>query len=336
MKLETKLGLSEEIQRVEYYLQTYMPTQPKGDKTGEIMASVASTKGKRCRPMLMLLAGQCGREYEKAKDRLCQLGALTEMVHMASLIHDDIVDDSLMRRGQLTVQHRFGKDMAVYSGDLLLGRVLQTMFKENMARAGMLLGETVEEMCRGEINQYNCRYRLDTRVEDYMHNIYGKTVSLFEYACHVGALEGGCSETQVAALRSYGTHLGYLFQIRDDLLDFLSDSLHEGKTTHMDFQEGVFTLPVLLAFQNKAYQQEIRELALTAYNGPMSAKNRLNLENCIRKSGALNQTMAQMNQHVLMAKEALTQLPEGRNIKALKALLDLLSLPQDTRKRVGA
>ncbi|MEI3266097.1 MAG: polyprenyl synthetase family protein [Frisingicoccus sp.] len=119
--------------------------------------------------------------------------------------------------------------------------------KEQLIDAAMILSKTVENMCIGEIGQAVCRYDVNVTVDAYLKNIKGKTASLFSTACELGAIEAGCSEDIAGKLKRFGEYLGIMFQFRDDLLDFTSSEVAEGKKTHKDFHDGIYTLPVLMA-----------------------------------------------------------------------------------------
>lgn len=319
-------GLREEMLLVERYLNKFLaPEQEKGC-VAEIIRAVTATSGKRYRPRLVLLTGRLGPDYPACRERLCKLGALVEMVHMASLIHDDIVDDSPLRRGCQTIQSRFGKDMAVYTGDLILGRVMRILFQEGMAQSGVLLARTIEDMCQGEIGQFHCRYRIDTTVEDYLDNIYGKTVSMFVTACRIGGGESGCSENILHTLSSLGEQLGYLFQVRDDLLDFLSDARREGKPVHMDFWEGVFTLPILHTLAHPDYGPKIQAFVELAKAGLLTERDLQELNGLIRAAGGLDATAEFMDDRVQMAWRALDALPAGPSKLALSEILEKMHI----------
>lgn len=193
-------GLHEEMKLVKQYINEFLTQDLKNSKVEEIAGTVLAASGKGYRPRLLLLTARMGEGYPRCRERLCKMGALIEMVHTASLIHDDIVDDSPLRRGCATVQSRFGKDMAVYAGDLILGRVMHTLFRDGMWELGFYLGQTIEDMCRGEIGQLECRYRTDTTAGQYEANIFGKTASLFITACRAGAMESGCEKNILDAM----------------------------------------------------------------------------------------------------------------------------------------
>ena len=175
MQLGLKQELAADMICVRKNLEELMAAPPESDAAAEVMKAVSESKGKGLRPQLLLMAGRCGPEFLEKRERLRRLTALVEMVHMASLIHDDIVDDSPLRRGKPSIQSLFGKDMAVYAGDLLLSRIVQELFRAPFLEAGALFGETVEEMCKGELGQMAVRYSEDVTPGAYMRNIYGIT-----------------------------------------------------------------------------------------------------------------------------------------------------------------
>ena len=201
--------LQQEMEQVEKYLSDCLRDPGYGGAVGNILRDMQMSKGKRLRPRLLLMASRYGDGQEPGRrEKLCRLGALVELVHMASLIHDDIVDDAPLRRGLPTTQSKYGKDMAVYAGDLILSRIVQSLFRDGFYRVGALFGQAVESMCLGELGQMECRGREDITVEQYMHNIYGKTAALCRLACLAGAVESGCSEDVQAQLEQLGINLG--------------------------------------------------------------------------------------------------------------------------------
>ena len=181
------------------------------------------------RPRLVLMAGSFGTDRDDVRERLYKLAAVVEMTHLASLIHDDIVDDAPFRRGKPSVQSKYGKNAAVYAGDFLMSRITFYLMREGLNRSGMIISQAVEEMCAGEIGQAMCRYKEDVTLDEYLQNIHGKTVALFRACCRIGAMESGCDERVSRMLESFGECLGYMFQMRDDLLDFVPDSSMIGK-----------------------------------------------------------------------------------------------------------
>ena len=303
--------LQQEMELVEKYLSEYLRDPGYGGAVGNILRDMENSKGKRLRPRLLLMASRYGKDLDPAvRERLCRLGALVELVHMASLIHDDIVDDAPLRRGLPTTQSKYGKDMAVYAGDLILSRIVQSLFRDGFYQVGALFGDAVESMCLGELGQMECRGRDDVTVEQYLRNIYGKTAALCRLACLAGAVESGCSEEVQAQLEQLGINFGYMFQIRDDLLDFISDTEEEGKLTQMDFREGILTLPVLYAMQDQQARKRITGLLQAAREGAFGADQARDLKTIVAASGGLAKAAADMETYAERALQAIETLPD--------------------------
>ncbi|MDO5131520.1 MAG: polyprenyl synthetase family protein [Eubacteriales bacterium] len=299
-----------EMEKVEQELSDYLRDPGYGNAVGRILRDLGESRGKRLRPRLLLMAGRYGPLFPDVRDRLCRLAALVELVHMASLVHDDIVDDAPLRRGMPTTQAKYGKDMAVYAGDLLLSRIVQSLFRDGFGSVGAFFGQTVETMCLGELGQMECRFREDVTVRQYMENIYGKTAALCRLACLAGAAESGCSGEVQTRLEELGINFGYMFQIRDDLLDFTSDAAREGKCTHMDFREGILTLPVLYAMENEDARPGIVCLIREAKAGRFDENQAKRLAELVTSSGGLRRAAEDMEMYAERALSAVGNLPD--------------------------
>ena len=319
------IGLAEELKIVEKYLQEFLGAEGSVSQIRDILQDIALSGGKRLRPQLLLLAAQVGPQYEEKKERLCCLAALVEMVHAASLVHDDIVDDSPTRRGRSSIQSKYGKDRAVYAGDLLLSRIVKQLFKERFYRVGELFGRAVEEMCLGELGQMECLFDADVEVERYLRNVDGKTAALCRLACSAGALESGASQETAAHLVAFGENFGRLFQIHDDLLDYVSDACSEGKPVMMDFKSGILTLPVLYALKTEAAGEGIRSLLEKARQGIFTEADSGELGRLVRDSGGIAEARRDLERYAEAAFEALDQLPPCRAREILAALAARLS-----------
>ena len=240
-----------------------------GSEVGRVLDYALDDSGKMIRANLLLACADFGPDSQDKKDRLCMLAAMIELIHLASLIHDDIVDESDFRRGKPSVQSKYHKDAAVYAGDFLITRVNHTLAARKLNESSMALSKTIEMMCAGEIAQALCRYNEKSTAEDYLNTIKGKTAELFKTACKVGASEAGAGADIVSILSNIGEALGIMFQLRDDLLDF-SPRAEIGKASHLDFREGIYTLPVLKALENDTegkllrYAKENAQRSLTS------------------------------------------------------------------------
>lgn len=249
--------------------------------------------------------------------------AVVELAHGASLIHDDIVDDSPLRRGRPTVQSRFGKDMAVYAGDFLLSRLFLFLMERDMTRCGLLLARSMSDMCCGETRQYQAQFDTEATEEAYFESVLGKTASLFATSCELGAVESGCGPENVQTLREFGRNLGILFQLRDDLLDFTSDQQIEGKPVHSDFKRGLYTLPVLHTFQDPDAGPRLKEAARQIQSGGDDVL-RVRIEELVAQSGGIAYTVSVMKQYEQRARCLLESLPPGPVLQLMETMIHRL------------
>ncbi|MDR1238841.1 MAG: polyprenyl synthetase family protein [Treponema sp.] len=318
-------GLSDDLKLVDVYVDEYLRDESGHTALRSVLNTITTGGGKKVRPLVLLLSGRFGPKWPKCRDQLCKMGATVEMIHTASLIHDDIVDDSPLRRGRPTVQSKFGKEMAVYAGDFVLSRIVFYLFKEASIEAGMLLAKTVESMCYGEIGQYAHAYDTKVTVEDYLSNIFGKTASLFVAACGIGAMESGCGEKTSMILRQVGEHIGYLFQLRDDLLNIISTGDREGKPVHSDFINGTYTLPILHALHHPSGHR-LREVIHTIGSGAaVSDCIKEEIQDILNSSRGIEFTRETIRCHAEQAGELLSSLPEGPARQGFYEILDRLT-----------
>src|SRR5690606_23993225 len=203
--------------------------------------------GKRIRPVFVLLAGKFGN-YNI--DVMKQVAVPLELIHMASLVHDDVIDDSETRRGKPTVKAEWNNSVAMYTGDFILARALEYISEIDSPKLHHILSKTMIEVCRGEIIQIEDKYKLDQNLRDYLRRIKRKTALLISSSCELGALVSGTDEKTAAHLRRFGYFIGMSFQIIDDILDFTSTDEELGKPAGSDFIQGNITLPILCARKN--------------------------------------------------------------------------------------
>ena len=318
-----KKELRQDMELMEKYLSYYLREPEYGSTAGKILRDMKMSRGKRLRPRLLLMASRYGENYQTVRKRLCRLGALVELIHMASLVHDDIVDDAPLRRGLPTTQARYGKDMAVYAGDLILSRIVQSLFRDGFMKLGACFGDTVEAMCLGELGQMQCRGREDVTVSQDMRNIYGKTAALCRLACIAGAVESGCGEEVVRQLEELGVNFGYMFQIRDDLLDFVSNTVKEGKPTQADFREGIYTLPVIYALQDQKIRPGIIRLIHMAKEECFGSREEEELKALVIEGGGIRRASEDMESCAKRAMQAIENLPDHGVSKVFRELLVL-------------
>ena len=329
-------GLNTELAFVDSYIDEFLRTGQDTGEVAKVLTSARKGRGKMIRPLLLLLAARFGPHYPERKQRLCKLGALVEIVHMASLIHDDIVDDSPQRRARPTIQQQFGKDMAVFAGDFMISRVLQRLSKERLSREGLSIAYTIEEMCRGELGQMSCRWDTKTTVDAYLRNIHGKTVTLFVEAMHLGADNSDTGEHLTNCLTAIGEHIGYMFQMRDDLLDFISDEGQEGKPVHQDFAEGIYTLPVLYALAQPAYGPRLREIAAIESSVPNYRTLLTEMRELVRCSGGMEFCQRQIDNHAIQSRRQIAALPAQEARTCISWLIEqLLEYENNNRLQIA-
>lgn len=212
-------------------------------------------RGKRLRPALVLLAGTFG-DYNL--NRLVPLGTAIELLHTASLVHDDVVDGATSRRGRPTANAVFDNALTVLLGDFMFANAAEMVTRTGSLPVTRLFALALMKMTNGELDQDSAAFDVGRDVQHYLWRIGGKTAALFGHSTQGGALLAGCSEGQVEALRSYGYNLGMAFQIVDDILDFTGDEAEMGKPAGGDLLEGTITLPALFYLEAAPGQNPVR------------------------------------------------------------------------------
>ena len=279
---------------------------------------IRKRQGKRLRPIVAMLAARC---FGHVNEAVLHAAVGLELVHTASLVHDDIVDESDMRRGQASVNTLMSNQAAVLVGDYILARSLYHGAKTRCLEAVNILSAATEQLSDGELLQM---YNLDSdRVEEevYYDIIRRKTAVLFSTSAQIGALLAGAGEEGKEALRLYGEYLGIAFQIRDDMLDYEGgDAL--GKPTGNDMKEGKLTLPVIYAV-NKGDLPEMRELALKVRRGEALPQDIHVLVEFTLEQGGLQYAAQEMERYAAMAIQQLASLPDSEFTASLCGLARL-------------
>jgi octaprenyl-diphosphate synthase len=282
----------------------------------QIAEHIIAGGGKRLRPMLHVLAagaaGYAGQQHVK-------LAAVIEFIHTSTLLHDDVVDESGLRRGRQTANALWGNAASVLVGDFLYSRSFQLMVELDDMRIMRILADTTNTIAEGEVLQLLNIGNADVDEAAYLAVIERKTAVLFAAATELGGLLGGLPTEQVAALRRYGMELGYAFQIADDLLDYTSDADTLGKNIGDDLAEGKPTLPLIYALQ-AADAEQAASLRHAIEHGGLDSLDRIVA--AIRDSGALERTRERAEGHAAAAHEALGVLPASPWRDALAVLAD--------------
>jgi octaprenyl-diphosphate synthase len=280
----------------------------------QISRYIVSAGGKRIRPRLVLLFAEAlGFE---GPERL-EVAAIVEFIHTATLLHDDVVDESALRRGRATANAIFGNAASVLVGDFLYSRAFQMMVGVNRMRVLDVLADTTNVIAEGEVLQLMNMHDADLAVTDYLQVIRFKTAKLFEASARLGAVLGGADAAVEEACASYGRSLGTAFQLVDDLLDYEGKVEELGKNIGDDLREGKATLPLLLAME-RATPPERQLLRQAIEQGEVPRLPEILA--IVRRTGALEGTREAARRESELARAALAALPESR---ARNALLDL-------------
>ena len=233
----------------------------------ELLDHITGSRGKRLRPILLLLSAG----FRPANDYLLiKAAAAVELIHTASLIHDDIIDESSERRGRVTLNTGWGNSSAVLAGDFFFARAFELLALCGDFELNKLLTRAVSTMCEGEIEQRNCSYNFQLTEEQYLRNIYRKTAALMEACCGSGARLSKLEDGALQQLEAYGRNLGLAFQIIDDVLDITGDPSATGKPLGNDLREGIITLPLIYILQDPQWGTYLKEIIFEGDFSPAS------------------------------------------------------------------
>jgi geranylgeranyl pyrophosphate synthase len=279
---------------------------------GNTLAYLFETGGKRIRPALVLLSGKLG-QYDV--DRLITLAASLEVVHAATLVHDDTIDQALTRRGLKTLNALWNAKVAILVGDFLFAQSAHLAAQLDSVRIMSLLSETVMAMSSGELRQYAASQDRVVDEGDYFQRIGGKTASLFGMCCQGGGIVSDQPERQIDALRIYGVNLGIAFQIADDVLDFAADEETLGKPAGSDLAQGTITLPAILLAQRLPRDSALLADLRAGRNVPRTVE-------AVRESGVLDDALARARDYAVAACAALDVFPPSDAKDALLSLAD--------------
>ncbi|MGH8726781.1 MAG: polyprenyl synthetase family protein [Burkholderiales bacterium] len=275
-----------------------------------------SAGGKRLRPALVLLSA---RTFDYRGTSHYDLAAVVEFIHTATLLHDDVVDASELRRGRASANALFGNDAAVLVGDFLYSRAFQLMVSVNNMRVLEVLADATNTIAEGEVLQLVNSHSVEVDAESYLKVIRYKTAKLFEAAARIGAIVGGASRDEENAFGEYGMHLGTAFQLVDDVLDYSGDAETTGKNLGDDLSEGKSTLPLIYAMQHGGPEQAelIREAVRRGGREKFTG-----VATAIIETGALAFTRDQAQAQANMAKRALAPFRRSRYVDCLLQLAD--------------
>ncbi|MGO2324862.1 polyprenyl synthetase family protein [Leuconostoc mesenteroides] len=282
-----------------------------------------ASAGKLVRPALTLLFSELTDAPYNQKAIV--LGASIELLHLATLIHDDIIDESKLRRGQDSIQAHFGKDTAVYAGDYLLTGMLSLLNDADNIQANKLALEALRNILFGELTQKHNRYLTDTSFDNYLTQITGKTAALFKLSVLFGATSSdGVSSQLLDVVGKLGENLGIAFQLLDDYLDFesITEQLSLGKPAGQDIRNGIYTAPILFALENPDINAELKDLL--ALRDGITDDQLVHIHNVVLESDAMSRLNSLLAEYSQELDDLLNKLPNNALRQKLSHLATLL------------
>lgn len=274
--------------------------------------------GKRIRPVFVMLAAKFG---DYSIESIKNVAVSIELIHMASLVHDDVIDDAETRRGRETVKAQWNNRVAMYTGDFLFAKAIEYITAVQNTYAHEVLSHTMVELCIGEIIQIEDKRLLDQTVRDYLRRIKRKTAILISASCELGAIASQADEQTVRHLKRFGYYVGMSFQIIDDILDITSSDEQLGKPAGSDLMQGNITLPVLYAKNDPAIAPLLHEVL----EGTISEKDRQKLLIEISNSAGMKQAKLVSNMYLQKALNEVKQLPSNSAKKSLQNIALFMS-----------
>ncbi|MCX8129002.1 MAG: polyprenyl synthetase family protein [Clostridia bacterium] len=312
--------VEKELEVVEKYIRDNIRSRNK--LLNSIVTELVDAGGKRLRPAFVIIASKFGKYNPK---KSIPMAGAFEILHTATLVHDDIIDHAKYRRSKKTVSHRYGSDIAIYTGDFLFTKAVLMLSRDIPTDQMEIVARAIKVICEGEVDQYQDRYNVNSSVMSYLKRINRKTAVLFSTACAVGAYLSKCPAKVVRNLARFGFCYGMAFQIKDDLKDFLSDEKSEGKPVGHDILKGIFTLPAIYAINKNS---EVRAFIkrLTDKKENIEDTELIELYGLIRKEDGIRYTGEILDRYITRGMTALDNIPDNRYKKILRELLNELAL----------
>jgi octaprenyl-diphosphate synthase len=311
--------IQEEIDRVEAALARELENE--NPFVGQLLRHSTRFHGKRVRPALLLHSALIlgGR----VSDIHVSLGAVVEMLHNATLVHDDVLDEAQLRRQVKTLNQAWGNEASILFGDYLFAKAYSLCARLHNREANLVLSRTVEEMCVGELSQIATKFNLDIDEEQYLKVIQFKTASLFATACRLGGVGSGAEPAAVEALARYGNAFGTAFQIVDDCLDLTGDEREMGKSLGSDLEKGKLTLPVIKLLRDLPVRER-RELEKVIAGRDGSIDRRAVVLRMIQEREILGYALRRAADFVEDAKSALRRFGDSPWVSNLAGLADFV------------
>ena len=306
--------VKDDLAEVEAGLKTVSQVEPSW--LSQLLFHSLESRGKRIRPALVFLSAKFA-DYNPA--RLLPMALAVEVLHTATLVHDDAIDHSARRRGRPTINRVWGDDKAVLLGDYMLAKAEDLVGDAGDLRVVKLFARTIMTLAAGELGQAFSAFNLEQSREQYFARIAAKTSSLITLATESGAILSQAPEKTVAALRDYGYNLGIAFQVVDDILDFAGNEMEMGKPTGSDLSEGTLTLPAMMIMERYPGDNPVRRIFKQGESKPVDINRATDL---VRSSGVIDDCYKVASDYAVRAGHCLDGLPDGPARQALATLAD--------------
>jgi len=293
----------------------YSTIQSPVDLVNDIGGHLVQAGGKRLRPALYLLCARGGKPPDQ--EELLPMAVALELIHMATLVHDDVIDNASIRRGRPTANARWGNHSSVLTGDYLWAKafsVIASGAKRNMLK---ILTDIIASMCEGEIVQLREAFNPDQDEADYRLRVAQKTANFIAASCELGALSGGLNDSDVVQVREYGYAIGMAFQITDDILDVTASAEQLGKPVGNDLRQGIVTLPTIYALKTSPFRDELRRIVIKQDMSDEDVRRGLTI---LRETDAIEYSYRQVDSYLQHGRNSL---PTTLNATVRDALLSV-------------
>jgi octaprenyl-diphosphate synthase len=308
--------IEDDLKRVEAAIAAHLESDVRF--ISEVARYVLSSGGKRIRPVLLILTA---RLCHYVGERMYDLSAVIEFIHTATLLHDDVIDKSSLRRGSPTVHSLWGNEMAILIGDYLYSKAMSLALADKDHLVMQTVSNVTVEMAKGQVIETLKQRDLGTSEADYYRIIALKTASLFAASCTIGAVLGGVTPAQRARVSAFGHHVGMAFQMADDTLDFVAPEAQLGKPVHNDLKEGKITLPIIVAMQ-RASAREAQLIVDYLHSDNATDVDLQQVITLLHKYDTLQSTMARAQEYVAQAKQCPHDFAPSPALETLHMLAD--------------
>lgn len=304
--------ISADLRKVEIELEKYLTVDD--PVLSQTCVYLLEAGGKRMRPGFTLLAGKF---FNYRFEKLLPVAMAIELIHMATLVHDDVVDASLTRRGRPTVAAKWGNTVSIATGDYLFAKALELIMKIDNPKVSKMLADVSVEMCQGEIQQIRYSFDVEQNFKQYYYRIRRKTALLIGLSCKLGAMVSDANPRQVWIMGTYGHCLGIAFQIVDDILDIVAKPKELGKPVGGDIRQGIITLPMIYALKESPCHVRLKELLASENKTEEEVQEAIDL---IKASGGIEQSREIVNLYI---QKAIKHLYELSDVPSREALIEL-------------